>query len=295
MRACRSRSPCRSVRTSMMLRPCHGSASASASSAVVLTARCATPYAAASAARSTACGVPKRRSTASRSGPASTAPCSRSPKMAPPASLRTTIRRSGTASPAPSRSPPASCRKVTSPSRTRGFLPAAERDAGGGGDGAVDPGQAAVGEDGGRRFGGGRAGEVDVADTVRGAQHQLAAGVLPDQRRPRPGRWPPALPRPEHAVHGVLGGGTRRAARHRARRRAAAGEVGQVGQVVQRQFGAPAGLVPGHRDRLVQGGGDVRAGQQGAEPAGRGWAGRRAPPVRSAAPTPGPKCSSSSR
>ncbi|MCB5293137.1 hypothetical protein BJQ90_02582 [Arthrobacter sp. SO3] len=43
IRACSSRSPCRSVRTSMMLRPCHGSASAAASSAVVLTERCATP------------------------------------------------------------------------------------------------------------------------------------------------------------------------------------------------------------------------------------------------------------
>ena len=43
MRRCSSRSPRRSVCTSMMLRPAHGSASAAASSAVVLTERCATP------------------------------------------------------------------------------------------------------------------------------------------------------------------------------------------------------------------------------------------------------------
>ena len=45
--------------------PANGAASASARPAVVLTAQCPTPYAAASAARSTECGVPKRRSTAS--------------------------------------------------------------------------------------------------------------------------------------------------------------------------------------------------------------------------------------
>ena len=53
-------------------------------------------------------------------------------------------------------------------------------------------------------------------------------------------------------------------------RGAAAGEVGEVAQVVEREFGAAAGLVPGHGDRLVQGRGDVGAGQQGAHRPGQG-------------------------
>jgi hypothetical protein len=63
-----------------------------------------------------------------------------------------------------------------------GFLPAAERYARGGGDGAVNPGEAAVGVNGGGRFRGWQACQIDVADSVGRAQQQLAPGVLPHQR-----------------------------------------------------------------------------------------------------------------
>ena len=148
--------------------------------------------------------------------------------MAPPASLRTTIRRWGSSSPAPSSSPPASCRNVTSPSSTVvSWRPPSAMPV------AVEmvpsiPERPRLAKTMAPGSAGGRAGEVHVADAVGGAEYQLAAGVLPDQ-----------------GADGRAGGGwrTRRgsgrrraarrrlpAARHRATRGAAAGELGQVVQ-----------------------------------------------------------------
>ena len=96
-----------------------GEASACSSSGRLSTRQCGVRVAAHSAARSTACGVAKRRSK--RSAWAG-APCSSIEKIDPPSSLTTTIVRSGSGSPGPSTSPLASCRNVTSPMSARARL-----------------------------------------------------------------------------------------------------------------------------------------------------------------------------
>ena len=206
--------------------------------------------------------------------------------MAPPASLRTTIRRSRLGFPGTEQETAGVVQEGDVAQQHGRVLPPAQGDAGGRGDGAVDAGEPAVGEDAwpwvraaarrrGRRPGcrwrsPAPAVRAECCQTRAPTDGPVAA-ALPASTESR-ACWAaaPASSQASSQAHGP-----------------AAGEVGQVRQVVQRQFGAPAGLVPGDRNGLVQGGRDVGAGQQGATPAGKGWAGRRAPRARSAAPTPG--------
>ena len=102
----------RSARISTRRIPRPGS-SAAASADRSSTRVWARPVAAASAAKSTVCGVPNTRSKA----PAcSGAPCSSRPKIPPPPSLSTTIVRSGRGSSGPITNPVVSCSRVRSPS-----------------------------------------------------------------------------------------------------------------------------------------------------------------------------------
>ena len=139
---------------------------------------CARPVAAASAARSTVCGVPNTRSKA----PAcSGAPCSSRPKIPPPPSLSTTTSRSGT-------------RLVRADHEARGVVQQGqvaeqrvrrsrmgEGRADGGRHGPVDPRDAPVGEH--RDVPARDRGERHVADRVRRADdEQRAAGQGVDER-----------------------------------------------------------------------------------------------------------------
>ena len=69
---------------------------------------------------------------------------------------------------------------------------------------------------------------------------------------------------------GVLGGGAGQEPGIEPGGRAAAGEVGEVRQGFQRQFGAAARLVPGHGNGLVQGRGNVGPGQERGHRPGEG-------------------------
>ena len=204
--------------------------------------------------------------------------------MAPPASLSTTIRSCGSASPAPSRSPPASCRNVTSPMSTVVSWPPPSAI-----PVAVDvvpsiPARPRLANMVACGSAGGAAGEVDVADPVRGAQHQLAAGVLPDlgaHRRAGGGGGCRPGPGPRRAARRL-----RPAARHRARRpsRGRRNPPGPPGFPAAVRCGGRARTRP--PERAGTGPRGHRPAPAAHSPDGRASAGRRGPRVRSAGPSP---------
>ena len=193
-------------RTSSTERPRIGAASRSRRPAADDEMACGTPRPAHSSASPTSCGVPNRRSnraadSASRSA---SAPGSSNEKMPPPSSLTTTTVRSGRSSRGPSTSAPRSCRNARSPTSTRDGPAAAQPDADGGRDGAVDAGQAAVGvhQTVPGRPGPGPSRQIQVAHRVRRRQHEgiVRPGRGRDLARDeRPGQHRPAV---QDRVHG---------------------------------------------------------------------------------------------
>ena len=214
--------------------------------------------------------------------------------MAPPESLRTTMRSCGSASPAPRRRPPASCRKVTSPSsrvvscRPPRAMPVAVEMV------PSIPARPRLAKTVACGFGGGLAGEVDVADAVGGARGPAGRASAARRGRPRTGRLP-RLPRRARR-RGHAGRRRRPAARHPARPteprpaksassvRLASGSLACAGRARTRP------REPARRGRRGR-----RRGPAARRPAGKAWAGRTAPRARSACAESGPKCSSSSR